>query len=429
MRPRPLRWVTTNYQPDPSFRPFLERLVHQEADGLKASVAVLSDRESVKFFGVHLARRRVQPVWLEILNDSGVEQRLDLYSVDPSYYTALEAASANRFSVGKRLLSFGILGWMFLFLLPLLPSKILSARSANRRMAAFFKEHALRGGSILPGQRRAGVVFTSLDEGLKSIVLRFVSERDVIRFDFSIEVPGLLIRPMEKSDGPGETREVSLSDLVRWATEQPRCTTGRLGSREGDPLNLVVVGDRNLVRHSFGARWDDAEAINWTTSLKTAKAFLLDSAYRYSPVSPLFVRGRVQNMALQRARDSINERVHLRLWKTSLQLQGQTVWIGQVSRDIGVRFTLKTWNLSTHRIDPDVDESRDYVVDSLADGGRLSQLVLVPGCEPAKQNNPRRNLTGDPYFTDGNRALLILGANGGGGEILPYSKFVERPDS
>ena len=134
-------------------------------------------------------------------------------------------------------------------------------------------------------------------------------------------------------------------------------------------------------------------------------------------------------MALQRARDSINERVHLRLWKTSLQLQGQTVWIGQVSRDIGVRFTLKTWNLSTHRIDPDVDESRDYVVDSLADGGRLSKLVLVPGCEPAKQKNPRRNLTGDPYFTDGNRALLILGANGGGGEILPYSKFVERPDS
>ena len=114
MRPRPLRWLTTNYQPDPGCRPFLERLVHQEADGLKVSVAVLSDRESVKFFGVHLARRGVQPVWLEIENQSAVGQRLDLYSVDPSYYTALEAASANHFSVGKRLLSFGILGWMFL---------------------------------------------------------------------------------------------------------------------------------------------------------------------------------------------------------------------------------------------------------------------------------------------------------------------------
>lgn len=426
MRPRPLRWLTTNYQPDPGCRPFLERLVHQEADGLKVSVAVLSDRESVKFFGVHLARRGVQPVWLEIENQSAVGQRLDLYSVDPSYYTALEAASANHFSVGKRLLSFGILGWMFLFLLPLLPSKILSAKSANRRMSALFKEQALRGGSIPPGQKRSGVVFTSLDEGLKSIVLRFVSERDVTRFNFSIEVPGLVLRPIEKADELGDTRDVSLVDLARWSTEQPRCTTGRQGGCEGDPLNLVVVGNRDLVRQSFGARWDDAEAINWTTSLKTAKAFLLDSAYRYSPVSPLFVQGRIQDLALQRARDSINERVHLRLWRTSLKLQGHTVWIGQVSRDIGVRFTLKTWNLTTHRIDPDVDESRDYVVDSLADGGRLSKLTLVPGCDPTAPQAPRRNLTGDPYFTDGKRALLILCANGGEAEILPYNNLVSN---
>ena len=419
-----MRWVTTNYHPDPSHRPFLERLEHQKAKGLKVSVAVLSDRESVKFFGVHLARRGVQPVWLEIDNQSELGQRLDLYSIDPSYYTALEAASINHFSVGKRLLSFGILGWLFFFLLPLLPSKLISARNANRRMSALFKEQALRGGSIPPGQKRAGVVFTSLDEGLKNIVLRFVSERDVTRFNFSIDVPGLVLRPMEEAEDFGDMRDVNLLDLVSWTTEQPRCTNGRKGSCEGDPLNLVVVGNRDLVRQSFGARWDDAEAINWTTSLKTAKAFLLDSAYRYSPVSPLFVQGRIQDLALQRARASINERVHLRLWRTSLKFQGSSVWIGQVSRDIGVRFTLKTWNLTTHRIDPDVDESRDYVVDSLADGGRLSKLALIPGCDAANSQNPRKNLTGDPYFTDGDRALLMLCANGGEAEILQYKTLV-----
>lgn len=426
MRPRPLRWVTTNYHPDPSHRPFLERLQVQQSEGLKVSVAVLSDRESIKFFGVHLARRGVQPVWLEIDNQSEVGQRLDLYSLDPSYYTALEAASVNHFSVGKRLLSFGILGWFFLFLLPLLPSKLISARNANRRMSGFFKEQALCGGAIPPGQKRAGVVFTSLDEGLKSLDLRFVSDRDVARFSFSIEVPGLILRPMEVAGEAGDLREMSLTDLVRWTTGQPRCTTGRGGSREGDPLNLVVVGDRDLVRQSFGARWDDAEAINWATSLKTAKAFLLDSAYRYSPVSPLFVQGRRQDLALQRARASINERVHLRLWRTGLTVQGHTVWIGQVSRDIGVRFTLKTWNLTTHRIDPDVDEARDYVVDSLADGGRLSKLVLVPGCENADAKSPRQNLTGDPYFTDGNRAVMKLSASGGVVEILQYGNLVEE---
>ena len=420
MRPRPLRWVTTNYHPDPSFRPFLERLKRQEAGGLEVSVAVLSDRESVKFFGVHLARRGVQPVWIEVRNGSVAGQRLDLYSIDPSYYTPLEAASVNHFSVGRRLLSFGILGWLFLFLLPLLPSKLITARRANRRMSALFKEHALRGGAIPPGDQRKGVVFTSLDEGLKAIDLRFVSENEVQMFNFALEVPGLILRPMQDVGELGGVREVSLEELMRWSVEEPRCTTGRHGSREGDPLNLVVVGNRDLVRQCFGARWDDAEAINWTTSLKTAKAFLLDSTYRYSPVSSLFVNGRIQDLALQRARASINERVHLRLWRTRLQLEGHTVWIGQVSRDIGVRFTLKTWNLTTHRIDPDVDESRDYVVDSLAASQRLAKLALVPGCGAAQAGNPRRNLTGDTYFTDGNRALLLLSVHSPTTEFVQY---------
>ena len=172
---RPLRWLTTNYHPDPQDRPFLGRLTRQQRDGLKVAVAVLSDRESVKFFGTHLARRGVQPVWIEVDNQAAEVQRLDLFSLDPSYYTPLEAAGVNHFSVGKRLVSFGLLGWLFLILLPLLPSKLITARNANRRMTRLFKEHSFRCGPIQSGEKRSGVVFTSLDEGLKSFVLRFVS--------------------------------------------------------------------------------------------------------------------------------------------------------------------------------------------------------------------------------------------------------------
>ena len=145
--------------------------------------------------------------------------------------------------------------------------------------------------------------------------------------------------------------------------------------------------------------------------MKTARAFLFDSSYRYSPVSPLYVAGRIQDLALQRARSSINERIHLRLWQTDLRIDGQTVWIGQVSRDIGVRFTLKTWNLTTHRIDPNVDEARDYVVDSLIDGRRVAQMTYASGVGAASSDEPRPNLTGDPYYTDGKRAVLVLSPN------------------
>jgi hypothetical protein len=81
-----------------------------------------------------------------------------------------------------------------------------------------------------------------------------------------------------------------------------------------------------------------------------------------------------------------------------------------VSRDIGVRFTYKTWNLTTHKIDPDVDDARDYVLDDLLESGHVERVGYVPGAQPADRANPRHNLTGDPYFTDGQRAVAIFSA-------------------
>jgi len=121
--------------------------------------------------------------------------------------------------------------------------------------------------------------------------------------------------------------------------------------------------------------------------------------------------GRVEDLALQKARAVINERMHLRLWRTMKSFEGQEVWIGQVSRDIGVRFTFKTWNLTTHKIDEDVDEARDYVIDYLMSTGRAAREGYVGGVGAAPPTAPRRNMTGDPYFTDGLRAILVLSTN------------------
>jgi hypothetical protein len=122
----------------------------------------------------------------------------------------------------------------------------------------------------------------------------------------------------------------------------------------------------------------------------------------------LYLGGHRQELALQKARASINERIHLRLWRIPATFEGQQVWIGQCSRDIGVRYTLKTWNLTTHKIDPDVDEARDYVIDDLVAVGRVSRVGYVGGIQPAAESAPRRNLTGDPYVTDGLRAVVVL---------------------
>src|SRR3954470_6643831 len=95
-----LRWLFVNYTPSEGERAFLERKQTQTQNDVDVSVAVLDSRESHRFFGVKMARRAVQPVWLHVVNRSDRPQRLSLLSVDPNYYSPLEAAAANHFSTG-----------------------------------------------------------------------------------------------------------------------------------------------------------------------------------------------------------------------------------------------------------------------------------------------------------------------------------------
>jgi LssY C-terminus len=402
------RWLTVDYFPHPDQRTFLERgLTRQDAE-VEVTVAVPGDRESQSIFGVRLARHRLQAVWVEIMNGGMEPLWLDRIELDPDYYTPLEVANLAHFRMATRLLTFGVLGWLFLPLLPLIPIKLLSARAANRRMNEIFRASGLPTGMVEPGKKVSGFIFTRLDEGMKRIDARLLGRTKSFDFHFDVEVPGLVLNhPVEDADAAASAEQLDEVALNAWVERQPRCTTNEGGTVEGDPLNLVIVGDRASIQECLGT-WDETESITFRTSWKTAKAFLLESQYRYSPVSPLYLFGRQQDFALQRARESLNQRLHLRLWNTNIRFDGQPVWIGQVSRDIGVRFTAKTWNLTTHQIDPNVDEARDYVLDDLLASRRVATLGFVRGVQPAPAASPRHNLTGDPYFTDGLRAFAVL---------------------
>ena len=400
------------YRPRPEERSFLGRAEVQHDQDVAVQVAVLDHWESEQFFGVPLAHRGIQPVWLHITNKGSHAWRLRLASLDPNYYAPLEAAYANHFRLGRRLLGFGLLAWLFLPLIVLLPFKLLGARSANRRMNAFFQEHALGWSQIRPGSEIAGFVFTTLDEGVKQVPVRLVSAAGAKDFLFSIPVPGLRLdhvgRHLEQLAAAMNPVECAEGELRQRLAALPRSTTNRRGTREGDPLNLVAVGNLAAILSGFGARWDETESIDLPSCWRMVKAFLLGTHYRYSPISPLFVGGQSQDFALQRARQTINERLHLRLWLTPLRFQGKPIWIGQISRDIGVRFTPRTWNLTTHKIDPDVDDARDYVLDDLMESGRVARVGYVDGVGAAAPTAPRHNLTGDPYHTDGLRAVAIF---------------------
>jgi len=306
-----------------------------------------------------------------------------------------------------------------------------------------FHRHGFRLRPIATGETVEGFVFTTVDLGTKVVHVRLTPLEPLrqsigrllhpgsgenappVDLVFTMPVPGIAadyldrdfaaIRPpasVEPCTPDGlERREVLRVDRHRLETEAAgRPILDPQPHRLDAPLGhiLVVVGTFDTLLGAFAARWDESETISLKTCWKTVKAFLLGSNYRYSPVSALHLFGRVQDIALQRTRHSINERIHLRLWLTPLSFDGQPVWVGQVSRDIGVRFTTKAWNLTTHRIDPDVDESRDYVIEDLVAAGRVKAAGYVGGVGPCTPDAPRCNLTGDPFFTDGKRAVILL---------------------
>jgi hypothetical protein len=313
------------------------------------------------------------------------------------------------------LLAFGALGWLFLPLLLLVPLKLIGAWRANRKMDELFREQAFHLRPIAAGKQSEGFVFTHMDVGSKVVHVRILRIEGPVEFVFNIPVAGIRAdyhrRDLAEMYPADQLIECDFPALRERLRSMPRAVSNASGLREGDPVNLAVVGDFETLLAAFGARWDETEIITLGTCWKTFRAFLVGTEYRYSPVSPLYLFGRSHDFALQRIRESINERLHLRLWMTQLRHQGQPVWVGQVSRDIGVRFTHKTWNLTTHRIDPDVDESRDYVLEDLLEAERLEKTGYVGGVGECLRELPRRNLTGDPYYTDGDRAIAFVSAN------------------
>ena len=186
------RWLLIPYSPCPDARGFLDAAVTQQRDGLEVRVAVQNAAASRKFFGVPMARRGIQPVWISVVNRSNQPCRLQFVALDPNYFAPLEAAAINHFSSGKRLLGFGLLAWLFLpLLILLLPIKLFAVRRANRKMDALFPEHAFPMRPIPAGGEQAGFVFTNLSEGNKVVLVRLLGPDGPRDFEFLLPVEGL----------------------------------------------------------------------------------------------------------------------------------------------------------------------------------------------------------------------------------------------
>ncbi len=360
-----------------------DRLHVQTERDLRVTTAVPSAEETRDIFDADLYRENIQPVWLQVENRGDTTLFVTPMGIDRGYFTPREARQRIR-SIDREALGLQRIEQQGTVRLPLPPHSI-----------------------------QSGYVFTRVDEGTKSFNVDVIGDNsgNPYLMSFFVPVPGLKLDHYEV-DIPGmyeesELKHVDLPQLVAELEAMPCCVRDASGEDKGDPLNLVLIGDIEDVYYALmRAGWDETETIYGASLFKTAMSAISGGRYRYSPVSALYVFGRSQDVALQRARTSIHERNHLRVWLTPLRFEGKPVWIGQISRDIGVHFTWRT--ITTHKIDPDVDETREFLLEDFAYAESLAKFGYVGGVGAAPYDQPRGNLTGDPYFTDGRRVVMWL---------------------
>lgn len=365
---------------------FHQRVQTQEQGKLKVSVAALSDKESKYYFGVPLAKKRIQPVWLKVVNDDVKPYWLMPIAMDPDYYSPNEAAYRHHFGHAKR---------------------------DQAKMDEYFNDQQIDFYAP-PGKTTEGFVYVNVDQGAKEVSVELLAEDDLKRFSFVVPVPGLKADfqtvDFDKLYKPEEIREVDLTTLRKELEAYPCCTFNKKGQGgKGDAVNLVFVGDDEDLITSFIRRgWKETAAQDKGSSWKMFKAFFFHTPYENAPMSKLYLFGRGQDMSFQKPRKTIHQRNHLRLWMTPLRYLGKPVWIGTISRDIGIRGTLKSPFFMTHKIDSDVDEARDFVLQDLLYSEAVGSFGYVKGVGEYTYEHPRKNFMDDTWYTDGLRIVVMF---------------------
>ena len=367
---------------------YKNRAVTRTEGGMQVTTAVLSPEESAAVYGVPLADRNIQPVWIEVENHEDRNYFLLSPGLDPNFFPASEAAEA--FS--------GAL-----------------AHDQQAELDHRFRSLAFHN-PVHPGERVAGFVLTNLNEGAKLVQIDLVARERARTFSIFVAVPGFEAdykrsQVFKRADDP-DAPVVNYTDdaSFRAALEAlPCCATNEDGSKHGDPLNLVIVGSLDDAFPALVRRGWSLTEQKWSGAIRhMISAALSGEPYVNAPVSDLYLFGHAQDLALQKARGDIHQRNHMRLWLSNMRYHDKPVWVGQVSRDIGIRLTWHSSTFTTHKIDPDVDEARTALTEDMTYSQNLAKFGLVAGVGTAPESAPRRNLTTDPYFTDGYRVVLVF---------------------
>jgi len=169
-----------------------------------------------------------------------------------------------------------------------------------------------------------------------------------------------------------------------------------------EPLGFIFLAkDDTVLTQSFEkAGWSSADRVSIKSIAKIAEAAVLRRQYLNAPMTPSFWNAVVNDFGFEKPTqsNSVDERHHIRIWKTNLRQDGLTVYVATASLDTAIKW------LVTHRINPDIDTEKLFVKDSLQSANTLEGTNEIQFVDHILG----QNFSGDDFFTNGKLYILKL---------------------
>jgi hypothetical protein len=334
---------------------------------IRVSATIPSDEESRTIFGVDLAEKHIQPVWMEIENGTDRVIYFLRTGADPEYFAPREVAFALSESM---------------------------TAEARRSLVERIEELDLRD-PIRPRSTISGFIFTNRDRESKFLSVDLLSEGWSNHLVLVIANPERTLsedrinRLYEMIAGATPVLADDVAELRELLEKLPCCASDEHGV-QGEPLNVVIIGAPEATGPALTRR-----------------------GFRYAPASPMYTFGRPQDLSLEKGTNAwVPAQPHvLRVWLTDIRYQDDPVWVGHISMPLGGRFADSADGGEPSTIDPDVDAARiDMIYDALY-SQHLIEYGFVKGVGRVSAASPRTTPGGSTYYTDGLRAVMVFGAD------------------
>jgi hypothetical protein len=215
---------------------------------------------------------------------------------------------------------------------------------------------------------------------------------------------------MKLTNQPAQ-KTVSAPDLAHLLSPQlfaniPR-RVGDLQGNPGDMVNYALIGTQDQVTKAFAAAgWVQVDKTTQDAVVHGLISTLSHSAYTEMPMSTLYLFGRSQDLSFARA-DPLAVaaiRHHLRVWKTTETVGGEEFWVGSATHDNGFEKDQRNGGV-THHIDANVDEERDFLMQSFSGAGVLAGAAYVM---PSNPLTTAKTATGGTFQSDGRVVVMDL---------------------